>query len=158
MLNSVKSLLAARYGERWLNGTANQNGLAEDLSIFEKDIMRVSRKYGIVGRGMYLGDGNEIVASYEVAQPIKTLFDLDGIFYAWWGNRASENISFVEREIADDEVIYHFITGTPTHGHSGRIVFLGREVKHVLHKRLERRLQKLEERAPAQQLVSDPIQ
>ncbi len=158
MLNSVKSLLAARYGERWLNGTANQNGLAEDLSIFEKDIVRISRKFGIVGRGMHLSDENEIVACYEVAQSLKTLFELDGVFYAWWGSRASENISFVQREIADDEVIYHFITGTPTHGHSGRIIFIGREVKHVLHKRLERRLQKLEEHTPSQSCVSDPIQ
>lgn len=151
MLESVKSLLAARYGDRWLNSTANQNGLAQDLSIFEKDIMRISRKYSIVGRGMHLGDGNEIIARYEVARPLKSLFDLDSVFYAWWGSRASENISIVEREIADDEVIYHFITGTPTHGHSGRIIFLGREVQRVIHKRIERRIQKLDEYAAQQQ-------
>jgi hypothetical protein len=150
MLDSVKFLLVERYGDRWLNSTPNQNGLAEDLSIFEKDIMRVSRKYSIVGRGMYIGDDNEIVARYEVARPLKSLFDLDSVFYAWWGSRASENISIVEREIADDEVIYHFITGTPTHGHSGRIIFLGREVRQIIHKRIERRIQKMNEYAQQQ--------
>ena len=44
---------------------------------------------------------------------------------------------------SDDELIYHFITGTPTHGHSGRIVLMGREVRNVIHKRWERRIKKL---------------
>ena len=144
MLDDIKTLLTARYGDCWLNGVTNQNGIAEDLSIFEKDIMRVSRKFGIVGRGMHLSDETEVVASYEVIKGVDTLFELDAVFYAWWGSRASENISFVQREIADDEVIYHFVTGTPTHGHSGRIVFLGREVRNVIHKRWERRLKKLD--------------
>ena len=143
MLEDIKALLAARYGERWFNSINNQNGMAEDLSIFEKDITRVSRKYGLVGRGMFISNETEIVARYEVIRPVNTLFDLDAVFYGWWGTRASENISFVEREIADDEVIYHFITGTPTHGHSGRIILMGREVRNVIHKRWERRLKKL---------------
>ena len=143
MLDDVKGLLAAKYGERWLNSPNNQNGMAEDLSIFEKDITRVSRKYGLVGRGMFISTECEVVARYEVIKTINTLFDLDAVFYGWWGSRASENISFVQREIADDEVMYHFVTGTPTHGHSGRIVLIGREVRNVIHKRWERRLQKM---------------
>ncbi len=149
MLDDIKSLLAARYGDRWLNSPNNQNGIAADLSIFEKDITRISRKFGIVGRGMHLSDEVEVVARYEVIKGVDTLFELDAVFYAWWGSRASENISFVQREIADDEVIYHFITGTPTHGHSGRIVFLGREVRNVIHQRWERRLKKLEAASPS---------
>lgn len=142
MLDDVKTLLTARYGERWLNGANNQNGMAEDLSIFEKDITRVSRKFGLVGRGMCLSSDNEILACYEVIRACKTLFDLDSVFYGWWGHRASENISFVQREIADDEVIYHFVTGTPTHGHSGSITLMGREVRGVIHERWERRMKK----------------
>jgi hypothetical protein len=143
MLEDIKAMLVERYGERWLNSINNQNGIAEDLSIFEKDIMRISRKFGLVGRGMCIAEETEVVARYEVIKPVNTLFDLDAVFYGWWGHRASENISFVEREIGDDEVIYHFITGTPTHGHSGRIVLMGREVRNVIHKRWERRLKKL---------------
>ena len=157
MLDNIKSLLKAQYGDCWLNSVNNQNGIAEDLSIFEKDMTRVSRKSGIVGRGMHLSDETEVVARYEVIKGIDTLFDLDAVFYAWWGSRASENISFVQREIADDEVIYHFITGTPTHGHSGRIVFLGREVRNVIHKRLERRLKKMEPMLPLLTENSFPI-
>ena len=148
MLDDIKSMLKARYGDRWLNSENNQNGIAEDLSIFEKDMTRVSRKFGLVGRGMHLSDETEVVARYEVVKGVDTLFDLDAVFYNWWGARASENISFVQREVADDEVIYHFITGTPTHGHSGRIVFLGREVRNIIHKRWERRLKKLEPLLP----------
>src|SRR5205085_3425689 len=114
MLETIKAMLVERYGERWLNSMNNQNGMAEDLSILEKDIMRISRKFGLVGRGMFLSNETEVVARYEVIKPVNTLFDLDAVFYGWWGHRASENISFVEREIADDEVIYHFITATPT--------------------------------------------
>jgi hypothetical protein len=143
MLDDIKTMLKARYGERWLNSVNNQNGMAEDLSIFEKDITRISRKYGLVGRGMFVSTETEVVARYEVIKPVSTLFDLDSVFYSWWGTRASENISFVQREVADDEVIYHFITGTPTHGHSGRIILMGREVRNVIHKRWERRLKKL---------------
>jgi hypothetical protein len=143
MLDDIKALLVARYGERWLNSNNNQSGIAEDLSIFEKDITRISRKFGIAGRGMFLSTDTEVVAHYEVIRPVNTLFDLDAIFYNWWGHRASENISYVQREIADDELIYHFITGTPTHGHTGRIVLMGREVRNVIHKRWERRIKKL---------------
>ena len=143
MLEDFKALLQARYGDRWLNSVNNQNGIAEDLSIFEKDITRISRKFGLAGRGMYLSTETEVVARYEVIRPVNTLFDLDAIFYNWWGHRASENISYVQREIADDELIYHFVTGTPTHGHSGRIILMGREVRNVIHKRWERRIKKL---------------
>jgi hypothetical protein len=143
MLEDIKALLVARYGERWLNSVNNQNGIAEDLSIFEKDITRISRKFGLSGRGMFISSETEVVARYEVIRPVNTLFDLDAIFYNWWGHRASENISYVQREIADDELIYHFITGTPTHGHTGRIVLMGREVRNVIHKRWERRIKKL---------------
>ena len=143
MLDDIKSMLLARYGDRWLNSINNQNGIAEDLSIFEKDVTRISRKFGIAGRGMYLSTETEVVARYEVVRPVTSLFDLDAIFYNWWGHRASENISYVQREIADDELIYHFITGTPTHGHSGRIILMGREVSTVIHKRWERRIKKL---------------
>jgi hypothetical protein len=143
MLEDIKVLLVERYGEKWLNSVNNQNGIAEDLSIFEKDIMRISRKFGLVGRGMFLTTDTEVVARYEVIRPVKTLFDLDAVFYSWWGHRASENISFVQREIGDDEVIYHFITGTPTHGHSGRIILIGREVSNVIQKRWDRRMKKL---------------
>src|SRR5579871_912658 len=143
MLEEVKAMLVSRYGERWLNSINNQNGIAEDLSIFEKDITRISRKFGLVGRGMFISTETEVVAQYEVIRSVNTLFDLDAIFYNWWGHRASENISFVQREIADDEVIYHFITGTPTHGHSGRIILMGREVRNVIHRRWERRLKKM---------------
>jgi len=143
MLEDIKAMLVERYSERWLNSINNQNGIAEDLSIFEKDIMRISRKFGLVGRGMFISNETEVVARYEVIKPVATLFDLDAVFYGWWGHRASENISFVEREIGDDEVIYHFITGTPTHGHSGRIILSGREVRNVIQKRWERRLKKL---------------
>ena len=143
MLEDIKAMLIERYGERWLNSVNNQNGIAEDLSIFEKDIMRISRKFGLVGRGMFISSETEVVARYEVIKPVNTLFDLDAVFYGWWGHRASENISFVEREIGDDEIIYHFITGTPTHGHSGRIILMGREVRSVVQKRWERRLKKL---------------
>ena len=143
MLEDIKTLLVARYGERWLNSVKNQNGIAEDLTIFEPDITRISRKFGLAGRGMFLSAETEVIASYEVIRPINTLFDLDAIFYNWWGHRGSENISYVQREIADDELIYHFITGTPTHGHSGRIVLMGGEVRNVIHKRWERRIKKL---------------
>lgn len=143
MLDEIKTMLVERYGDRWLNSVHNQNGIAEDLSIFEKDLTRVSRKFGLMGRGMFISNETEVVARYEVIKPVKTLFDLDAVFYAWWGHRASENISFVQREIADDEVIYHFVTGTPTHGHSGRIVLIGREVSSVIQKRWDRRLKKL---------------
>lgn len=143
MLETIKEMLVATYGDRWLNSVNNQNGMAEDLSILEKDITRVSRKFGIVGRGMYLSTEAEVVARYEVIMPVNSLFDLDALFYRWWGHRASENISYVQREIADDEVIYHFITGTPTHGHSGRIVLLGNEVSKVIKKRWDRRMKKL---------------
>jgi hypothetical protein len=145
MLDDIKALLIDRYGERWLNSINNQNGMAEDLTIFEKDITRISRKFGLVGRGMFISTENEVVARYEVIKPVSTLFDLDAVFYNWWGHRASENICFTQREIADDEIIYHFVTGTPTHGHSGRIVLIGREVRNVIHKRWERRLKKLGE-------------
>jgi hypothetical protein len=143
MLEDIKALLVERFGERWLNSINNQNGIAEDLSILEKDITRVSRKFGLLGRGMLLSTETELVARYEVIVPVNTLFDIDAVFYRWWGHRASENISYIEREIADDEVIYHFITGTPTHGHSGHIVLMGREVNRVIQKRWERRLKKL---------------
>ena len=63
----------------------------------------------------------------------------DALFYTWWGHRASENISFIQREIADDEVIYHFITGSPSHGHTGRIVFTGRVVHEVSRRRWDDR-------------------
>ncbi len=149
MLDEMKSLLAARYGDRWLNSVNNQNGFAEDLTIPEKESTRISRKFGLLGRGMFVSNETEIVARYEVIKPASTLFDLDAVFYAWWGSRASENICYIQREIADDEVIYHFITGTPTHGHSGRIILLGRQVRDVIHKRWERRLRKLSETEPA---------
>jgi hypothetical protein len=145
MLDDIKAMLIDRYGERWLNSINNQNGMAEDLTIFEKDITRISRKFGLVGRGMFLSTENEVVARYEVILPVNTLFDLDAVFYSWWGHRASENICFTQREIADDEIIYHFVTGTPTHGHSGRIILIGREVRNVIHKRWERRLKTLGE-------------
>jgi len=144
MLEEIKSLLTARYGERWLNSVNNQNGIAEDLSIFEKDAVRINRKFGLAGRGMCLSSETEVIARYEVVRTANSLFDLDALFYNWWGHRASENISYVQREIADDELIYHFITGTPTHGHSGRIILMGREVRNVIHKRWERRIKKLE--------------
>lgn len=143
MLEEIKALLTERYGERWLNSIHNQNGIAEDLSIFEKDITRISRKFGLVGRGMYISSETEVIARYEIVRPVETLFDVDAIFYGWWGHRASENVSFVQREIADDEIIYHFVTGTPTHGHSGRIILLGREVRKVVHKRWDERLNAL---------------
>lgn len=145
MLEDMKSLLALRFGDRWLNSSNNQNGFAADLTIPEKERMRISRKYGLLGRGMFISTETEIVAQYEVIKPVTTLFDLDAVFYAWWGSRASENIAYIQREIGDDEVIYHFITGTPTHGHSGRIILSGREVRNVIHKRWERRLKKLSE-------------
>jgi hypothetical protein len=145
MLDDIKAMLVERYGERWLNSINNQNGMAEDLTIFEKDITRISRKFGLVGRGLFLSTETEVVARYEVIKPVNTLFDLDALFYNWWGHRASENICFIQREIADDEIIYHFVTGTPTHGHSGRIILIGREVRNVIHKRWERRLKKLGE-------------
>jgi len=154
MLDDMKSLLASRYGDRWLNSINNQNGFAEDLTIPEKDITRVSRKYGLVGRGMFVSTETEIVARYEVVKPVANLFDLDAVFYAWWGSRASENIAYIQREIGDDEVIYHFITGTPTHGHSGRIILIGRQVRDVIHKRWERRLKKLSEMDRAMALPS----
>lgn len=145
MLDDMKSLLAQRYGDRWLNSSNNQNGFAADLTIPEKERMRISRKFGLLGRGMFISAETEIVAQYEVIKPVSTLFDLDAVFYAWWGSRASENIAYIQREIGDDEMIYHFITGTPTHGHSGRIILSGREVRNVIHKRWERRLKKLSE-------------
>jgi len=155
MLDDIKAMLTARFGDRWLNSINNQNGIAEDLSILEKDITRVSRKFGLVGRGMFISTETEVVARYEVIKSITSLFELDSIFYNWWGHRASENISFVQREIADDEVIYHFVTGTPTHGHSGRIILMGREVRGVIQKRWERRLKKLgAPTAPAQGEIS----
>jgi len=157
MLEDIKAMLVARYGERWLNSVNNQNGIAEDLSIFEKDITRISRKFGLAGRGMFLSTETEVVARYEVIRPVTTLFDLDAVFYNWWGHRASENISYVQREIADDEVIYHFITGTPTHGHSGRIILMGREVRAVIHKRWERRIKKLSLPAEVAQGDTSPI-
>ena len=145
MLDDIKSLLATRYGDRWLNSANNQNGFAKDLTIPEKESMRISRKFGLVGRGMFVSTDTEIIARYEVVKPVTTLFELDGVFYAWWGSRASENIAYVQREIGDDEVIYHFITGTPTHGHSGRIILVGRQVRDVIYKRWERRIKKLSE-------------
>lgn len=155
MLETIKATLIERYGNEWLNQIKNQNGLAQDLSIMEKDITRISRKFGLVGRGMYLSAENEIVAQYEVILNVSSLYDLDALFYRWWGHRASENISFVQREIADDEVIFHFITGTPSHGHSGRIILSGREVARVIRARWERRLSKLALPSPA---VSDEEQ
>src|SRR5579871_422474 len=152
MLEEVKAMLVSRYGERWLNSINNQNGIAEDLTILEKDITRISRKFGLVGRGMFISTETEVVARYEVVKPVNTLFDVDAVFYNWWGHRSSENISFIQREVADDEVIYHFITGTPTHGHSGRIILIGREVRNVIHKRWERRLKKL---GPPPELVPE---
>jgi hypothetical protein len=154
MLDDMKSLLAKRYGDQWLNSINNQNGFAADLTIPEKDSMRISRKFGLVGRGMFVSTETELVARYEVVKPVTTLFDLDGVFYSWWGSRASENIAYVQREIGDDEVIYHFITGTPTHGHSGRIILIGREERDVIHKRWERRLKKLSEMDTALALQS----
>jgi hypothetical protein len=157
MLDDMKSLLASRYGDRWLNSINNQNGFAEDLTIPEKDSMRISRKYGLVGRGMFVSTETEIVARYEVVKPVANLFDLDAVFYGWWGSRASENIAYIQREIGDDEVIYHFITGTPTHGHSGRIILIGREVRDVIHKRWERRIKKLSEMDRAMSIpAADP--
>lgn len=143
MLEDIKALFVERFGERWLNSANNQNGMAEDLSILEKDITRVSRKFGLLGRGMFLSAENELVIRYEVIVPLNTLFDIDAVFYRWWGHRASENISYVQREVADDEVIFHFLTGTPTHGHSGRIILMGREVSRVITRRWEKRLRKL---------------
>ena len=143
MLEEITALLVARYGDRWLNSANNQNGIAKDLSILEKDITRIGRKFGLVGCGLFLSTDMEVVAQYEVTRPAATLFDLDAIFYNWWGHRASENISYVQREIADDEIIYHFITGTPTHGHTGRIVLVGREVRNVIRRRWESRIKKL---------------
>ena len=70
MLDDMKSLLALRYGDRWLNSINNQNGFAEDLTIPEKDSMRISRKYGLVGRGMFVSTETEIVARYEVIKPV----------------------------------------------------------------------------------------
>ncbi len=153
MLQDVKQLLIERYGERWLNGTNNQNGLADDLTISEGDVIRVNRKFGIVGRGMYLSEETEVVASYEIVRDVETLLDVDAIFYNWWGHRASENISFIQREIADDEIIYHFITGTPTHGHSGRIVIMGSRVRRITRMRLDDRFNKLQ---AEQQVAEDP--
>jgi len=72
MLEDIKALLVARYGERWLNSINNQNGIAEDLSIFEKDITRISRKFGLVGRGMFISTETEVVARYEVVKPVTT--------------------------------------------------------------------------------------
>jgi hypothetical protein len=152
MLDQMKCMLIEQYGERWLNSPNNQNGMAEDLSILEKDITRVSRKFGLVGRGMFISSEMEVVARYEVIASLTSLFDVDSVFYRWWGHRASENISYVEREIADDEVIYHFVTGTPTHGHSGRIILMGSEVSKVIRKRWERRLKKI---GPATGVVSE---
>jgi len=143
MLEAIKEMFVDRYGHRWLNSTGNQNGIAEDMSILEKDITRMSRRFGLVGRGMYISTETEVVARYEVVKSVDTLFEIDAVFYAWWGHRASENISCIEREIADDEIIYHFLTGTSTHGHSGRIIFLGHEVAKVLLNRLDRRIKKL---------------
>lgn len=143
MIEDIKTLLVSRYGERWLNSVNNQNGIAEDLSILEKDMTRINRKFGLAGRGMFISTETEVVARYEVVRRVNTLFEIDAIFYNWWGHRASENISFVQREIADDELIYHFITGTPTHGHSGRIILMGREVRNVIQRRWERRVRSL---------------
>jgi hypothetical protein len=157
MLSEIKDLLVSRYGDRWLNSVNNQNGIAEDLSILEKDITRVSRKFGLAGRGMYIDADMEVVAHYEVLVPLSTLFDIDAVFYRWWGQRASENISYVQREIADDEVIYHFVTGTPTHGHSGRIILLGREVRRVIHKRWDRRLKRLDAESASSEGETTPI-
>jgi len=143
MLNDVIEMLVARYGDRWLNSTNNQNGIAQDLSVPEGDVTRISRKFGLVGRGLYISTETEVVATYEVIRQSGSLVELDALFYTWWGHRASENISFVQREIADDEVIYHFITGTPTHGHTGRIVLTGRIVQEVIRRRWDDRLNRI---------------
>lgn len=141
MLTEMKTLLSENFGREWLNNIHNQNGLSEDLSILDKDITRVSRKYGLMSRGLELTEDVEIIARYEVIMPINSLFDIDSVFYSWWGCRAAENFSYIQREIADDEVIYHFITGSASHGHSGRIILTGSNVKQVLRSRLDRRLQ-----------------
>ena len=145
MLNEIKAMMLAQYGERWLNSVENQNGMAEDLTILEQDKTRLSRKFGIEAISIHLSRDREIIARYEVVNQMSTLYEIDAVFYSWWGNRASENISCVEREIADDDVIYHFLTGTPTHGHSGCVILTGREVRKVISKRRERRIKQLEE-------------
>ena len=144
MLEDIKSLMIDRFGSQWLNSPHNQKGMAEDLTITERDAMRVSRTFGIVGQEVSLTPDNELIICYEVVKPMSSLFDLDSIFYSWWGQRASENLCVIQREIADDEVMYHFLTGTPTHGHSGRVVLIGHEVRKVIQKRWEQRLRKLD--------------
>jgi hypothetical protein len=143
MLDEVKDMLAARFGQRWLNGVNNQNGIAQDLTVHEGDAIRTSRKFGLVGSDLYISPETEVVATYEVVRSCSSLIELDAVFYTWWGHRASENISFIQREIADDELIYHFITGTPTHGHSGRIVLTGRIVHEVIRRRWDDRLNRM---------------
>ena len=145
MLNQIKAMMLAEYGDRWLNSVENQNGMAEDLTILEQDMTRLSRKFGIQTISIHLTKDREIVARYEVLDQVQTLYEIDAVFYSWWGNRASENISCVEREIADDDVIYHFLTGTPTHGHSGCVILTGREVRRVISRRRDRRLEQLSE-------------
>ncbi len=156
MLNEVKDMLVARYGERWLNSVNNQNGIAQDLSVTDAEAMRTSRKFGLRGKDIYLSSETEVVATYEVIRPSSILIDLDSLFYNWWGHRASENISFIQREVADDEVIYHFITGTPTHGHSGRIVFTGRIVQDVIRRRWDDRLNRLKAEEMIESVETSP--
>jgi len=143
MLDDLKRLMTSRYGQGWLNLLHNQTGMAEDLSIHEWDSVRTNRKFGISAKSVVVTNTGEIVATYEVSRSVSTLVDVDCIFYTWWGSRASENISCIQREVADDEIIYHFITGTPTHGHSGRVVMAGRHVKNVIRRRLDQRIRDL---------------
>ena len=156
MLHKIKAMMVAQYGERWLNSVENQNGMAEDLTILEQDKMRLSRKFGLESKEITLTRKREIVARYEVINQVQTLYEIDAIFYTWWGHRASENICCVEREIADDEVHYHFLTGTPSHGHSGCVILGGREVRKVISKRRERRIKQLDE-TPSYSLQELPM-
>ena len=145
MLHEIKAMMVAQYGERWLNSVENQNGMAEDLTILEHDKMRLSRKFGLESKEITLTRERDIVARYEVINQVQSLYEIDALFYTWWGHRASENICCVEREIADEEVHYHFLTGTPTHGHSGCVILCGREVRKVISKRRERRYKQLDD-------------
>jgi len=50
---------------------------------------------------MFISTETECRRALRSCQAVTTLFDLDAVFYGWWGHRASENNSYVQREIAD---------------------------------------------------------
>lgn len=57
--------------------------------------------------------------------------ELNRAFFRLWG-RVSFQFSVVSRDIREEEITYHFVTGTEQFGYMGSITFYGSPIRYLI--------------------------